>query len=139
VVRLTDVVLVGVAPDDGVCVLMTAPEYGGVAVGAAKLVVVGEGVIARVALGEGLGVDVVTVGDGVLVAVGEGVSVAVGDGVLVAVGDGVSVSVSSRTTCPLIVLPLAGSNPVLAYAEVVYRKMHIKEQQTKETASIQAM
>ena len=130
-VRPTDVVLVGVAPDEGVCVFMTAPEYGRVAVGVSKLVEVGEGVIARVALGEGLGVDVVAVGDGVLVAVGDGVSVAV--------GDGVCVSVSSRTTCPLIVLPLAGRNPVLAYAEAVLQKMHSKEQQTKETASIQAM
>ena len=94
------------------------------------MVTVGDGVL--VAVGEGVSVAV-----GVLVAVGEGVSVAVG--VLVAVGDGVSVSVSSRNTCPLIVLPLADRNPVLAYAEVVYRKMHIKEQQTKETASIQAI
>ena len=138
-VGLIDVVLVGVAPEEGVWVLVTAPECWTVAVGAAKLAEVGEGVIARVALGEGLGVDVVAVGDGVLVVVGEGVLVTVGDEVLVAVGEGVSVSVSSRTTCPLIIFPLAGKNPELAYAEVAYKKMHSKEQQTRATASIHAM
>lgn len=72
--------------------------------------------IALVALGKGPGVDVVvTVGDGVLVVVGVLVIV----GVLVVVGGGVSVSVSSGVTCPLVVFPLVGRNPVLAYAEVV--------------------
>jgi hypothetical protein len=96
--------LAGVAPGEGICAFVTALERWIVAVGVAKFVEVGEGVIALVALGEGPGVDVV---------------VTDGDGVLVVVGDGVPVSVSSRGTCPLIVFPLAGRNPVLAYAEVV--------------------
>jgi hypothetical protein len=72
--------LVGVAPGDGICVLVAAEECWTAAIS----VEVGEGVAVRVALGEGVGVDV-----------------------MVTVGGGVSVSVSSNATRPLIVFPFA--------------------------------
>jgi hypothetical protein len=87
-VMLVDVaLLVGVAPGDGVCVLMAAEECWTVAIGLADRVEVGGGVDVRVALGQGVAVDVP-------VALGQGVAV----DVLVTVGGGVLVSVSSNTT-----------------------------------------
>jgi hypothetical protein len=100
---LIDVVLLsGVVPVDGACMLMAVLVCLVVSVGLAELVKVGEGLIVRVALG----VEVV---------------VTVGEGVFVVVGDGVSVSVSSIGTCPLLVFPLTCWNPVLAYAGFVYQ------------------
>lgn len=77
VVVLIDVaLLVGLAPGDGDCMPVVVGEGWPVAVGVANFVEVGDGVVARVVLGDGVGVVVA----------------------VVAVGDGVSVSVSSNAT-----------------------------------------
>ena len=70
--------LPGVATGEGVCGLVAAGKAGRSLSVWPDRVEVGEGVLLRVALGGGVGVDgVVTVGDGVEVTVGDAVSVSV--------------------------------------------------------------
>jgi hypothetical protein len=78
----------------------------------AVLVDVGNGVLVRVALGDGIGVEV-------LVTVEVGVVVTVEDGVVVTVWEGVSVSVSLNGTWPIVVVPFI--YPELANAGVLWK------------------